>query len=334
MDALRLPNRLASKLPGKLGERAERPVVSLVRLHGVIAAISGPLPRSVINAAAVEKTLERAFAPDGLAAVALLVNSPGGSPTQSALVADRIRGLAAEAEVPVLAFCEDVAASGGYWLACAADEIYAHPTSLVGSIGVISQGFGLDGLIERFGVQRRLYTAGTSKSRLDPFLPEKAEDVEWLRGLQDELHEMFRRWVTDRRGDRLKGGDELFTGEVWTGARAVGVRPDRRPRHPPRGARRALPGRRPGARRGPQTLARPARHRRACRGRSGSCAGDGPGGRHPRHVGAVRFVAGRDRMNPKGACHWHSHGFGVTMVAGVGRDRPAVASTPRTVHAG
>ena len=108
MDALRLPNRLASKLPGKLGERAERPVVSLVRLHGVIAAISGPLPRSVINAAAVEKTLERAFAPDGLAAVALLINSPGGSPTQSALVADRIRGLAAEAEVPVLAFCEDV----------------------------------------------------------------------------------------------------------------------------------------------------------------------------------------------------------------------------------
>jgi signal peptide peptidase SppA len=221
VDALRLPNRLASKLPGKLGERGDRPVVSLVRLHGVIAAISGPLPRSVINAAAVEKTLERAFAPDGLAAVALLINSPGGSPTQSALVADRIRGLAAEAEVPVLAFCEDVAASGGYWLACAADEIYAHPTSLVGSIGVISQGFGLDGLIERFGVQRRLYTAGTSKSRLDPFLPERPEDVQWLRGLQDELHEMFRRWVTDRRGDKLKGGDELFTGEVWTGARAL-----------------------------------------------------------------------------------------------------------------
>ena len=128
------------------------------------------------------EALERAFAPERLAAVALLVNSPGGSPTQSALVADRIRGLAAEKGVPVLAFCEDVAASGGYWLACAADEIYAHPTSLVGSIGVISQGFGLDGLIERFGVQRRLYTAGDSKSRLDPFLPEKPEDVEWLRG--------------------------------------------------------------------------------------------------------------------------------------------------------
>jgi signal peptide peptidase SppA len=175
----------------------------------------------VINAQAVEKTLERAFAPDGLAAVALLVNSPGGSPTQSALVADRIRGLAKEHDVPVLAFCEDVAASGGYWLACAADEIYAHPTSLVGSIGVISQGFGLDGLIERFGVQRRLYTAGESKSRLDPFLPEKPEDVEWLRNLQDQLHEMFRDWVTARRGDRLKG--DLFTGEVWTGARALEI---------------------------------------------------------------------------------------------------------------
>ncbi|HEY0815311.1 MAG TPA: S49 family peptidase [Pseudonocardia sp.] len=221
MDALRLPDRLVSRLPGKLGERGDRPVVSLVRLHGVITAAAAPLPRSVINAAAVEKTLERAFAPEGLAAVALLVNSPGGSPTQSALVADRIRQLADEAKVPVLAFCEDVAASGGYWLACAADSIYAHPTSLVGSIGVISQGFGLDGLIERFGVQRRLYTAGTSKSRLDPFLPEKPEDVQWLRRLQDELHGMFRAWVTDRRGERLHGGDELFTGEVWTGAQAL-----------------------------------------------------------------------------------------------------------------
>jgi signal peptide peptidase SppA len=221
MDALRLPDRLASRLPGRLGERGDKPVVSMVRLHGVITAVTGPVPRAVINAQAMEKTLERAFAPDGLAAVALLVNSPGGSPTQSALVADRIRGLAKEHDVPVLAFCEDVAASGGYWLACAADEIYAHPTSLVGSIGVISQGFGLDGLIERFGVQRRLYTAGESKSRLDPFLPEKPEDVEWLRNLQDQLHEMFRDWVTARRGDRLKG--DLFTGEVWTGARALEI---------------------------------------------------------------------------------------------------------------
>ena len=218
---IRLPDRLSARLPGRLGERSEKPVVSLLRLHGVITATTGPVPRSVINAQALEKSIERAFAPDRLAAVALLVNSPGGSATQSALVADRIRGLAAEKGVPVLAFCEDVAASGGYWLACAADEIYAHPTSLVGSIGVISQSFGLDGLIERFGVQRRLYTAGESKSRLDPFLPEKQEDVEWLRGLQDQLHAQFRDWVTSRRGDRLRTDEDLFNGELWTGARAA-----------------------------------------------------------------------------------------------------------------
>jgi signal peptide peptidase SppA len=221
MDVIRLPDRLASRLPGRLGDRGDRPVVTLLRLHGVITATTGPVPRSVINAAGLEKPIERAFAPERLAAVALLVNSPGGSPTQSALVADRIRGLAAEKGVPVLAFCEDVAASGGYWLACAADEIYAHPTSLVGSIGVISHGFGLDGLIERFGVQRRLYTAGVSKSRLDPFLPEKQEDVAWLRDLQDQLHTMFQEWVVARRGDRLREKDELFTGEIWTGAKAV-----------------------------------------------------------------------------------------------------------------
>src|ERR1700754_2609592 len=221
MDALPLPDRLASRLPGRLGDRTDKPVVSMVRLHGVITASTGPVPRWVINANAVEKTLERAFAPERLAAVALLVNSPGGAPTQSALVADRIRGLADAKGVPVLAFCEDVAASGGYWLACAADEIFAHPTSLVCSIGVVSQGFGLDGLVERVGVQRRLYTAGPTKSRLDPFLPEKQEAVAWLRDLQTQLHEMFQQWVVSRRGDRRRAGAELFTGEVWTGARAV-----------------------------------------------------------------------------------------------------------------
>ena len=224
MDALRLPERLAARLPGRLPGRLGdegRSVVSLVRLHGVITPTTGPVPRSVINSVSTEKVLERAFERDRLAAVALLVNSPGGSPTQSALVADRIRGLAAEHDVPVLAFCEDVAASGGYWLACAADEIYAHPTSIVGSIGVISQSFGLEGLLQRIGVERRLYTAGDAKSRLDPFLPEKPEDVVWLRGLQDQLHELFREWVVSRRGDRLAGGVELFNGEVWTGARAA-----------------------------------------------------------------------------------------------------------------
>jgi signal peptide peptidase SppA len=220
MDALRLPERLAARLPGRLGDDGH-PVVPLVRLHGVITPTTGPVPRSVINSVSTEKVLERAFTRERVAAVALLVNSPGGSPTQSALVADRIRGLADEHGVPVLAFCEDVAASGGYWLACAADEIYAHPTSIVGSIGVVSQSFGLEGLLQRIGVERRLYTAGEAKARLDPFLPEKPEDVVWLRGLQDQLHAMFREWVVARRGDRLSSGVELFDGEVWTGARAV-----------------------------------------------------------------------------------------------------------------
>jgi signal peptide peptidase SppA len=228
MSALHVPDRLAARLPGRLADRlgeSDRPVVPMVRLHGVITPTTGPGPRSVINSVTTEKVLERAFARDRVAAVALLINSPGGSPTQSALVADRIRGLAEEHEVPVLAFCEDVAASGGYWLACAADEIYAHPTSIVGSIGVVSQSFGLEGLLQRIGVERRLYTAGQAKARLDPFLPEKPEDVEWLRGLQDQLHAMFREWVVTRRGDRLAAaaerGAELFEGEVWTGARAV-----------------------------------------------------------------------------------------------------------------
>jgi signal peptide peptidase SppA len=227
MSALHVPDRLAARLPGRLADRlgeSDRPVVPMVRLHGVITPTTGPGPRSVINSVTTEKVLERAFARDRVAAVALLINSPGGSPTQSALVADRIRGLAEEHEVPVLAFCEDVAASGGYWLACAADEIYAHPTSIVGSIGVVSQSFGLEGLLQRIGVERRLYTAGQAKARLDPFLPEKPEDVEWLRGLQDQLHAMFREWVVARRGDRLapatEQGVELFDGEVWTGARA------------------------------------------------------------------------------------------------------------------
>ena len=224
MDVVRLPDRLAARLPGRLPGRLgepDRPVVPLVRLHGVITPMPGPGPRSVINSVTTEKLLERAFSRENLAAVALLINSPGGSPTQSALVADRIRGLADEHRVPVIAFCEDVAASGGYWLACAADEIYAHPTSIVGSIGVVSQSFGLEGLLQRIGVERRLYTAGEAKARLDPFLPEKPEDVEWLRGLQDQLHAMFREWVVERRGERLTSSTELFNGEVWTGARAL-----------------------------------------------------------------------------------------------------------------
>ncbi|QUF01847.1 S49 family peptidase [Actinosynnema pretiosum subsp. pretiosum] len=217
-------DKIASRLPKIVGDRVDRgPVVAAVRLHGVITPNPGPVAaRGSLNAQSVESALTRAFEHERLVAVALLVNSPGGAPTQSALIADRVRELAAKRRVPVLAFCEDVAASGGYWLACAADEIHAHPTSLVGSIGVVSSGFGLTGLMERFGVERRVHSAGESKVRLDPFQPEKAEDVAWLEGLQSELHEQFKAWVTERRGRRLAAdAPDLFTGEVWTGARAL-----------------------------------------------------------------------------------------------------------------
>ncbi|MFF1608566.1 S49 family peptidase [Amycolatopsis sp. NPDC058278] len=214
-------DKLASRIP-VLADRVERKdVVAVVKLHGVITPSPSPLARGAINLAAVESALTRAFGHDRLKAVALLVNSPGGAPTQSGLVAERIRQLADEKNVPVLAFCEDVAASGGYWLACAADEIYAHRTSMVGSIGVISGGFGFTGLLERFGIERRLHTAGANKSRLDPFSPEKPEDVEWLKKMHTQLHELFVNWVKERRGDRLTDSEDLFTGDVWLGAKAL-----------------------------------------------------------------------------------------------------------------
>ncbi|MBP2340047.1 S49 family peptidase [Saccharothrix coeruleofusca] len=216
-------DKIAARLPKIVSERSERgPVVAAVRLHGVITPTPTPMARNTISVQTVETALTRAFDHDRLVAVALLINSPGGAPTQSALIAERVRELAAKKRVPVLAFCEDLAASGGYWLACAADEIYAHGTSLVGSIGVVSAGFGLNGLLERYGVERRVHTAGDHKVRLDPFSPEKPEDVEWLKGLQVQLHEQFAAWVRERRGDKLVGtDDELFNGEIWTGAKAA-----------------------------------------------------------------------------------------------------------------
>jgi signal peptide peptidase SppA len=214
-------DKLASRIPG-LADRVERKdVVAVVKLHGVITPSPSPLARGAINLTAVESALTRAFGHDRLKAVALLINSPGGAPTQSGLVAERIRQLADEKGVPVLAFCEDVAASGGYWLACAADEIFAHRTSMVGSIGVISGGFGFTGLLERFGIERRLHTAGANKSRLDPFSPEKPEDVEWLKKMHTQLHDLFVSWVKERRGERLTGTEDLFTGDVWLGAKAA-----------------------------------------------------------------------------------------------------------------
>jgi signal peptide peptidase SppA len=149
------------------------------------------------------------------------INSPGGSPVQSAMVFDRIRSLAEEKKLPVLAFTQDVAASGGYWLACAADEIFANENSIIGSVGVISSSFGLQGLLDRFGIERRVHTSGDRKGFLDPFLPEKAEDVVRLKSLQAEIHESFRSLVRERRQSRLKADEEvLFSGEFWTGRKA------------------------------------------------------------------------------------------------------------------
>lgn len=218
---MNVTDRLVSRLP-VLGDRVDsRPSVAVVKLHGVITPIPSPLARGAINVSTVESPLTKAFDHDRLVGVALSINSPGGAATQSALVAARIRELADKKRVPVLAFCEDVVASGGYWLACAADQIFAHPTSIVGSIGVVSRGFGMHGLLDRLGVERRLYTAGAHKARLDPFLPEKEDDVAWLTDMQGQLHELFVGWVRARRGPRLSSDVELFDGEVWTGARAA-----------------------------------------------------------------------------------------------------------------
>jgi len=216
-----VPKQLTDRLPARISG-GHSPVVPVVRLHGMIASGAAGLGRQLLNSDSVEGALERAFTADGAQAVALAINSPGGSPTQSQLIGARIRQLAREHELPVIAFCEDVAASGGYWLACAADEIVATPTSLLGSVGVVSSGFGLEGLISKLGVERRLHTAGTNKARLDPFSPEKDDDVQWLLGMQSDIHEEFGAWVRERRGDKLRGtDDELFTGEVWIGRKAV-----------------------------------------------------------------------------------------------------------------
>jgi signal peptide peptidase SppA len=218
---MKVTDKLTSRIP-MIADRVDRSdVVAVVKLHGVITPSQSPLARGAINLAAVETALTRAFDHDRLKAVALLINSPGGAPTQSGLVAERIRQLADKKGVPVLAFAEDVAASGGYWLACAADEIYAHRTSMVGSIGVISGGFGFTGLLDRFGVERRLHTAGENKARLDPFSPEKPEDVEWLKKMHSQLHELFVDWVKERRGDRLSSTEGLFTGDIWLGSKAL-----------------------------------------------------------------------------------------------------------------
>lgn len=194
------------------------PLVSVVRLHGVIAAQARG---ATLNDAGLAGLLQRAFTRGKPKAVALSINSPGGSPTQSSLIAARIRRLAEEKDVKVFAFVEDVAASGGYYLASAADEIWVDRHSIVGSIGVISASFGLNEFIERHGIERRVYTAGKSKSMLDPFRPEKPEDVARLKTLQEHIHAGFIDHVKTRRGDRLDGEQDLFTGEIWVGDSAM-----------------------------------------------------------------------------------------------------------------
>ncbi|HJW79402.1 MAG TPA: S49 family peptidase [Beijerinckiaceae bacterium] len=202
--------------------RSDIPVVPIVRFSGVIGA-AVPL-RPGLGLATTAKMLERAFATRNARAVAMVINSPGGSPAQSHLILQRIRQLATEKKLPVFAFIEDAGASGGYMLACAGDEIFADPSSLVGSIGVVAAGFGFDKLLDRFGVERRLHTAGTSKAMLDPFSPERPEDVARLKGIQAQIHAMFVALVESRRAGRLKGDREaLFSGAVWAGAEAQGL---------------------------------------------------------------------------------------------------------------
>jgi serine protease SohB len=200
--------------------RGDQPVVPVVRLTGVVG-FSTPL-RPGLTLAGIARSLDRAFGLRNARAVALAINSPGGSPVQSHLIFRRIRELAQEKGRHVIAFVEDAAASGGYMIACAADEIIADPNSIVGSIGVVGGSFGLDQLIKKIGIERRLYTSGEHKAMLDPFLPENPDDVARLKRLQREIHEGFIALVKSRRGGKLNGPEnDLFSGEYWTGTRGL-----------------------------------------------------------------------------------------------------------------
>ena len=215
-----LGDRLMAVVPARLRRGAV--VVPVVRLSGLIGAVT-PL-RPGMTLAGIARTLERAFSMRNAKAVALVINSPGGSPVQSRQIYLRIRQLAAEKKLPVLVFVEDVAASGGYMIACAGDEIFCDPSSILGSIGVVGGSFGFQELIKKVGVERRLYTAGEHKAMLDPFLPEDRDDVARLKTIQREIHAIFIALVKASRGSRLKGGDDvLFTGEYWAGETSVSL---------------------------------------------------------------------------------------------------------------
>src|ERR1700735_1142067 len=215
-----LIDRLMEFLPARL--RRGTAIVPVVRLSGTIGAVT-PL-RPGMSLTGVARTLERAFATKNARAVALVINSPGGSPVQSRQIYLRIRQLAAEKKLPVLVFVEDVAASGGYMIACAGDEIFCDPSSILGSIGVVGGSFGFQELIKKIGVERRLYTAGAHKAMLDPFLPENPDDVSRVKALQREIHTIFIALVKQSRGARLKGADDvLFSGEYWAGETSVSL---------------------------------------------------------------------------------------------------------------
>ncbi len=211
----RFLNRLLPK-----SMRRQQTVIPVVRLQGTIAAGSGPLRQS-LSLAGTASVLEKAFAFKDAPAVAIAINSPGGSPVQSRLIFRRIRDLAVEKNKRVLVFVEDVAASGGYMIAVAGDEIFADPSSIVGSIGVITASFGFPELLKKVGVERRVYTAGRNKSVLDPFQPEKKADIERLKALQLEIHAVFIDLVKERRGTKLVDDPDLFSGEFWAGKGAL-----------------------------------------------------------------------------------------------------------------
>ena len=200
--------------------RTDIPVVPVVRIAGVIGVVTPLRPGILLST--IARSLERAFEMPRARAVALIINSPGGSPSQSHLIFRRIRQLAEEKKIPVLAFVEDVGASGGYLLACAADEIVCNDFSIVGSIGVVGASFGFHDLMEKVGIERRLYTSGDRKVMLDPFLPEKPDDVKRIKAIQKDIHDHFIALVKERRGSRLNGPDKtLFSGEFWTAQKAI-----------------------------------------------------------------------------------------------------------------
>jgi signal peptide peptidase SppA len=220
MSESNLKAAITRLLPARF--RRASAVVPVVRLSGTIGAVT-PL-RPGLSLAGVARLLDKAFAIKNAKAVALVINSPGGSPVQSRQIYLRIRQLAAEKKLPVFVFVEDVAASGGYMIACAGDEIFVDPSSIVGSIGVVGGTFGFQELIKKIGVERRLYTAGEHKAMLDPFLPEDADDVARLKSLQREIHAIFINLVKESRGARLKGAEDvLFSGEYWAGEKSIAL---------------------------------------------------------------------------------------------------------------